>query len=73
MKIIFALILVVVEMYGCTKPAPPKPEYIPQSNSRRDPFRGWYPMEQCRRPVLRKLHLVRPDLIGYPLDVRTYC
>lgn len=25
------------------------------------------------RPVLRKLHLMRPDLIGYPLDVRFYC
>lgn len=23
-------------------------------------------------PLLRKLHLVRPDLIQFPLDVRTY-
>lgn len=24
-------------------------------------------------PMIRKLHLVRPDLIHYPLNLRTYC
>jgi len=74
MGIIFALIFLVTEMYGCvSRQSLQKVEYIPRSNSSPDPFTGWYPTEQCRRPVLRKLHLVRPDLIGYPLDVRTYC
>jgi hypothetical protein len=26
-----------------------------------------------RAPVIRRLHLMRPDLIPYPLDVQYYC
>lgn len=29
-------------------------------------------IEAYARPVLRKLHLVRPDLIRYPMLVETY-
>lgn len=72
MKIIVALILLVTEMYGCTQRESVQ-HVVPVSNPPRDFDRGWYPTEVASLPAIRRLHLVRPDLIPYPLCIETYC
>jgi hypothetical protein len=38
------------------------------------PIRGQSPMSHVPTEVrLRKLHLVRPDLIPYPIELEVYC
>lgn len=68
---VFALFAAVLQLvHGCySQPSDPVIHHLIQPNP---PQRNMYPENPCYEVRLLKLHLVRPDLIFFPLDTRTY-